>query len=87
MVFIDVTLGAPLLPAYVFPFYFLCIYKYVRGIWLGDRRDVRLVSYQRDLGVWIFPLLRRIQLLLAIAIKLNAVFVQLFSFFFESCDY
>jgi len=27
------------------------VYVYIRGIWLGDRRDVRLVSYQRDLGV------------------------------------
>jgi len=38
-------------------------------------RDVRLVSYQRDLGVWMFPGVRRIRFLLAIALKLNAVFV------------
>jgi len=45
---------------------------------------VRLVSYQRDLGVWMFPGVRRVRFLLAIALKLNAVFVHffLFSFFF-----
>jgi len=62
---------------------------YVRRIWLGDRRDVRLVSYQRDLGVWMFPGMRRVWFLLAIALKLNAVFVPLYLFiyFFESYDY
>jgi len=44
---------------------------------------VRLVSYHRDLGVWMFPEVRRIGFLLAIALKLNAVFVPFFSFFFS----
>ena len=57
------------------------MYEYLRRIWLGDRRDVRLVSYQRDLGVWIFPGVRRVWFLLAIALKLNAVFVPFFFFF------
>jgi len=57
------------------------MYVYVRRIWLGDGRDVLLVSYQRDLGVWMFPGVRRIGVLLAIALKLNAVFLP-FSFFF-----
>jgi len=78
---VDVAKGSPLLPACFFPFYFLRVYVSVRRIWLGDRRDVRLVLYQRDLGVWIFPGVRRAQFLLAIALKLNAVFVP-FSFFF-----
>jgi len=93
--FADVTKGSPLLPACFFPFYFLRMEKYVRRIWLGDRRDVRLDSYQRDLGVWMFPGVRRTRFLLAIALKLNAVFVPFFSLFFlfsffsffESCDY
>jgi len=51
------------------------MYEYVGGIWLGDRPDVRLVSYQRDLGVWMFPGVRQVRFLLAIALKLNAVFV------------
>jgi len=90
MVFVDVAKGSPLFPACFFPFCFLRMYEYVRRIWLGNRRDVRLVSYQRDLGVWMFPGVRRIRFLLAIALKLNAVFVTLFFFFFfffESCDY
>jgi len=49
---------------------------------VGDRRDVRLVSHQRDLGVWMFPGVRRVWFLLAIALKLNAVFVPFFFFFF-----
>ena len=57
------------------------MYEYVRRIWLGDRRDVRLVSYHRDLGVWMFPSVRRTQLMLALALKLNAVFVPFFSLF------
>jgi len=73
--FVDVAKGSPLLPACFFPFYILRMYVYVRRIWLGDRRDVRLVSYQRDLGVWMFPGVRRIGFLLAIVLKLNAVFV------------
>jgi len=81
MVFIDVANGSPLLPACFIPFYFLRMYEYVREIWLGDRRDVRLVSDERDLGVWMFPGVRRVQFLLAIALKLNAVFVY-FSFVF-----
>jgi len=58
------------------------MYVYVRRFWLGDRRDVRLVSYQRDLGVWMFPGVRRTWFLLAIALKLNAGFVTFFFFFF-----
>jgi len=57
------------------------MYEYVRRIWLGDRRDERFVSYQRDLGVWMFPGVRRIGLLLATALKLNAVFEPFFFFF------
>jgi len=81
MVFVDVAKGSPLLPDCFFPFYFLPMYKYVRRIWLRDRRDVQLVSYQRDLGVWMFPGVRRIRFLLAIALKLNPVFVPFFNFF------
>ena len=87
---VDVAKGSPLLPACFFPFYFLRVYVYIRRIWLGDRRDVRLVSYQRDFGVWMFPGVRRIGFLLAIALKLNAVCVPFFFFFFfifESYDY
>jgi len=58
------------------------MYVYVRRIWLGDGQDVRLVSYQRDLGVWMLPGVRRIGFLLAIALKLNAVFVPSFFLFF-----
>jgi len=58
--FVDVTKGSPLLPACFFPSYFLRMYVYVRRIWLRDRRDVPLVSYQRDLGVWMFPGVRRV---------------------------
>jgi len=36
---------------------------------MGDRRDVRFISYQRDLGVWIFPGMRRKGFLLAISIR------------------
>jgi len=75
MVSADVTMGSPLLPACFFPFYFLRIYKYVRRIWLGNRRDVRLVSYQRDLGVWMFLGVRRAGFLSAISLKMHAVFV------------
>jgi len=75
MVFADVTKGSPLFPACFFPFYFLRVYEYVRRIWLGDRPDVRLVSYLRDLGFWMFPGVRRVWFLLAIALKLHAVFV------------
>jgi len=56
------------------------MHEFVRRIWLSDVRDVRLVSYQRDLGVWMFPGVRRIRFLLAIALKLNAVFVPFFFF-------
>jgi len=58
------------------------MYVYICRIWLGDGRDVRLVLYQKDLGVWMFPGVRRIGFLLAIALKLNAVFVPLFFFSF-----
>jgi len=78
---IDIAKGSPLLPACFFPYYFRQVYEYVRRIWLGDRRDVRLVSYNRDLGVWMFPGVRRVRFLLAIALKLNAVFVPFFFFF------
>jgi len=44
---------------------------------------VRLVSYQRDMGVGMFPGVRRVGFLLAIALKLNAVFVPFFFFFFS----
>ena len=79
--FADVAKGSPLLPACFFPFYFLRMYVLVRRIWLGDRRDVQLVSYQRDLGVFMFPWVRRTWFLLAIALKLNAVFILFFSLF------
>jgi len=75
MVLADVTKGSPLLPACFFPFYFLRVYLYIRGIWLGDRRDVQLVSYQRDLGVWMFLGVRRAGFLSAISLKMHAVFV------------
>jgi len=75
MLFIDVTKGSPLLPTCFIPFYFLRVYVYICGICLGDRRDVRLVSYPRDLGVWMFLGVRRIRFLLAIALKLNSVLV------------
>ena len=73
MVFADVAKGSPLLPACFFPFYFLRMYEYVRRIWLGDRRDVRLVSYQRDLGVWMFPGVRRVSFVLAISLKMHVI--------------
>jgi len=75
MVFADVTKGSPLLPASFFPFYFLWVNMYIRGIWLGHRRDVRLVSFQRDLGVWMFLEVRRVGFLSAILLKIHAVFV------------
>ena len=43
---------------------------------------MRLVSYQRDLGVWMFPGVRRVPFWLAIALKLNALFVPFFFLFF-----
>jgi len=46
---------------------------YVRRIWLGDWRDVWLVSYQRDLGVWMFLGVRRAGFLSAISLKMPAV--------------
>jgi len=82
MVFVNVTKSSPLLPACFFPFYFLWVYVYVRRIWLGDRQDVRLVSQQREVGVWMFPGMRSIRFLLAIVLRLNAVFVPLIFFFF-----
>jgi len=72
----DVTKGSPLHPACFFPFYFLRLYVYVRRIWLGDRRDVRFVSYQRDLGVWMFLGVKRAGFLSAIWLKMHAVFVS-----------
>jgi len=80
MVFVDVTKGSPLLPACFFPFYFLRVYIYIHRIWLGDRQDRRLVSYQMDLGVWMFLGVRSTWFLLAIALKRNAVFVPFFFF-------
>jgi len=79
---VDVTKGSPFFPACLFPFCFLRMYEYVCRIWLGDGRDVQLLSYQRDLGVWMFPGVRRVRFLLAIALKLNAVFVSFFFFTF-----
>jgi len=38
-------------------------------------------SHTRDLGVWMFPGVRRVLFLLAIVLKLNAVFVPFFFFF------
>jgi len=73
MVFTDVAKGSPLLPTCFFPFYFFQMYKYVCRIWLGDRRDVRLVSYQRDLGVWMFPGVRRVGFVLAISLKMHVI--------------
>jgi len=73
---VDVTKGSPLFPACFFPFHSLPMYAYICRIWLGDRRDVRLVSYQSDLGVWMFPVVRREWFLFTIALKLNAVFVH-----------
>jgi len=75
MVFADVTKGSPLLPACFLPVYFLRVYEYIRGIGLGDRREVRLVSYQRDLGVWMFLGVRRAGFLSAISLKMHAVSV------------
>jgi len=75
MVSADVTKGSPLLPACFFPFYFLRMYENVRRIWLGNRRDVRLVSYQRDLGVWMILGVRRAGFLSAISLKMHAVFL------------
>jgi len=75
-------MGSPLLPACFFLFYFLHMYEDVRRVWLGDRQDVRLVSSQRELGAWMFPGVRRIGFLLAIVLKLDAVFVAFFLFFF-----
>jgi len=75
MVFADVTKGSPLLPPCFFPFYFLRVYVYICGIWLSDRRDVRLVSSQRDLGLWMFLGVRRAGFLSAISLKMHAVFV------------
>jgi len=36
---------------------------------MGNGQDVRLVSYQRDLGVWMFPGVWRKGFLLAILIR------------------
>jgi len=84
---VDVTKGSPLSPSCFFSFCFLRMYKYVHRIWLGDRRHMRLVSYKRDLGVWMFPGVKRLPFLLAIVLELNAVLVPFFFFFFESYDY
>jgi len=78
---VDIPKGSPLFPACFFPFYFLRMYEYVGRIWLGDRQDVKLISYQSGLGVWMFPGVRRVRFLLALALKLNAVFVPFFFLF------
>jgi len=52
------------------------MYVYVRRIWLGDGRDVRLVSYQRDLGVWMFPGVRRVGFLSAISLKMLSLYLN-----------
>jgi len=75
MVFVDVAKGSPLLPAGFIHFYFLRVYVYIRRIYLRDGPDVPLVSYQKELGVWMFPGVRRVRSLLAILLKQNAVFV------------
>jgi len=36
---------------------------------MGDRRDVRLVSYLTNLGVWMFPGVRRKGVSLALSIR------------------
>ena len=36
LVYVDIAKGSPLLPACFFPFYFVCMYEYVRRIWWGD---------------------------------------------------
>jgi len=71
----DVAKGSPLLPAGFFPFYFLRVYMYIRRIWLDDRRDVQLVLYQSDLGVWIFPGVRRNSVFVGHRDMLHALFV------------
>ena len=71
----DVAKGSPLLPAFFFPFYFLRMYVYVRRIWLGDRRDVQLVSYKRNLRVWMFHRVRRNWAFVGHSDKLHAFFV------------
>jgi len=70
-----VAQGSPLLPACFFPVYFLCIYMYVSRIWVRNRREVRLVSYHRDFGVWMFAGGRRIRVFVGHSNKLHAVFV------------
>ena len=42
---------------------------------------MQLVSYQRDLDIWMFAGVRRVRFFLAIALKLHAVFGPLFFFF------
>ena len=71
----DLAKGSPLLPACFFPFYFLRMYVYVARIWLGNRGDVRLVTYQRDLGVWMFPGGRRNRVFVGHSDKRHAFFV------------
>jgi len=50
IVFVDVAKDSPLLPTCFFPFYFLRMYEYVRGIWLCDSGDVQLVLIREGLG-------------------------------------
>ena len=78
----DVSKGSPLFPACFFPFYILRIYQYVRRIWLGDRPDVRLVSYHRDLGVWMFPEVRRVRFFVGHTVKAECCLCTFFFFFF-----
>jgi len=71
----DVAKGSPLLPACFFPFYFLGMYVYVHRIWLGARRNVRLVSYQRDLGVGMLTGVRRNRGFVGHCDKVHAFFI------------
>jgi len=75
MVFVDVAKDSPLLPACFFLFYFLHMYVYARRIWLSDRSYVQLVSYLRDLGVWMFHGVRRNRVFVGHSDKLHAFFV------------
>jgi len=72
---VDVAKGSPLLSVCFFPFYFLRMSEYVPTIGLGDQRDGRLVLYQRDLGVRIFPVVRIIYFFVAISSRCMLSFV------------
>jgi len=67
--FADVSKGSPPFPAGFFLLGFVPIYEYLGRIWLCDSRGVLLVLYKRDLGVGIFPGVRRTGFLSAISIR------------------